>query len=398
MDPDASAAAAPVDRLALVLSGGGARAAYQAGVLAGLAKLHPDLAPAIYTGVSAGAINATFLAAHPGSFVEATGDLVGLWRALSIERVLRTDVGTIAASFARWGGRLVSGGRGRVSRKARSLVDGSPLREFLAGHLQGSDGAITGISRNLDAGRLHAVAISTLHYGSGDTFNWLQARDVEPWLRPGRRIVPARLAVAHVLASAALPIVFPAVRLHGGWHGDGGVRLTAPFSPAIHLGATRILAVSTRRQRSGEESDPRRQRRYPSPAQIGGHLLDAAFLDLFDEDARRLEKVNQICRALPGASDLGFRVIDTLVVRPSRDLRPLAARFESRLPRALRFAGRGLGAGEGGAGSMLSLLLFIPEFLESLIELGQLDAARYGAGGLPAPPEECRSSRIPSPG
>ncbi len=373
------------DRLAVVLSGGGARAAYQAGVLAELADRHPDLAPTIYTGVSAGAINAAFLAAHPGSFREATRALVDLWLSLSIDQVLRTDFATIAASFARWGGRLVSGGHGKPSRKARSLVDASPLRVFLADQLQGPDGAITGIQRNLEAGRLHAAAVSTLHYGSGDTYTWLQSNRVEPWQRAGKRVVATRIAVSHVLASAALPIVFPAVRLEGGWHGDGGVRLTAPFSAAVRLGATRLLAVSTRGQRGRDATGLRRSRRYPSPAQIGGHLLDAAFLDLFDEDARRLEKVNQVCRALPRAAELGFRVIETLVVRPSRDLRPLAARHEAALPRALRFAGRGLGAREGGSG-MLSLLLFVPEFLAALVELGRLDATRYGSTSLPLPP------------
>jgi NTE family protein len=366
------------DPVAVVLSGGGARAAYQAGALAGIARRCPGLAPRIFTGVSAGAINATFLGAHPGSFAQATAALVQLWRGISTEQVLRTDVATLAGSFARWGRRLLSGGRGDP-RKVRSLVDATPLAGFLREHLEGPDGSITGIERNFEAGRLDAVAVTTLNYGSGETVVWVEGRIPEPWLRPGRRIVPSRLAVAHVLASAALPIVFPPVRLAGGWHGDGGVRLTSPFSPAIHLGASRVLAVSTRRARSAEELDPRALRRFPTPAQLGGQLLDAAFLDLFDDDARRLEKVNQICRALPEAGGLGFRVIDTLVVRPSIDLRPVAARHEHRLPRALRFAGRGLGAGERGGAGLLSMLLFAPEYIGELLELGERDAA-----GLPA--------------
>lgn len=375
--------AMPRESVAVVLSGGGARAAYQAGALAGLARRRPELAPRIFTGVSAGAINATFLAAHPGSFVEATAALAELWRGISTEQVLRTDVATLAGSFVRWGRRLLSGGHGDA-RKARSLVDATPLRGFLRDHLEGPDGAITGIERNYEAGRIDAAAVTTLNYGSGETVVWVEGRIPEPWRRPGRRIVPARLAVSHVLASAALPIVFPPVRLAGGWHGDGGVRLTSPFSPAIHLGATRVLAVSTRRSRNPAEIDPRALRRFPSPAQVGGQLLDAAFLDLFDDDARRLEKVNQICRALPEAAGLGFRVIDTLVVRPTRDLRPVAARHEHQLPRALRFAGRGLGSGERGGSGMLSLLLFVPGYIAELLELGERDAAELPDEALAA--------------
>jgi NTE family protein len=360
--------------LAVVLSGGGARAAYQAGALASLARRRPELEPRIYTGVSAGAINATFLAAHPGNFAEATAALVDLWRGISADQIFRTDARSVAGSFARWGTRLVSGGFSDP-RKARALVDAAPLRDFLRRHLEGPDGTISGIHRNLESGRLKAVAVSTLRYGTGDTVVWVQGRDVQPWHRPGRSIVRTRLAIAHVLASAALPIVFPAVRLSGGWHGDGGVRLTAPFSPAIHLGARRILAVSTRRLRPISDVEPRHWRRYPSPAQVGGQLLDAAFLDLFDDDARRLEKVNQICRALPDADRLGFRVIETLVLRPSADLKLMAAALEDRLPRALRYASRGLGVRETGGSGFLSLLLFIPEYISALLELGLRDAS-----------------------
>ncbi len=366
-----------------MLSGGGARAAYQAGALAGLARRRPELAPRFYTGVSAGAINATFLAAHPGTFVEATSGLVDLWRGISTEQIFRSDIRSVAGSFARWGVRLVSGGHADP-RKARALVDATPLRHFLARHLEGPDGTITGIHTNLSQGRLSAVAVSTLRYGTGDTVVWVQGREIEPWHRPGRPIVRTRLAVSHVLASAALPIVFPAVRLSGGWHGDGGVRLTAPFSPAIHLGASRIVAVSTRQLRGQGQLEPRLWRRYPSPAQIGGQLLDAAFLDLFDDDARRLEKVNQLCRALPDAGRLGFRVIDTLLMRPSTDLRSLATAHEDRLPRALRFAGRGLGVRERGGAGFLSLLMFVPEYIATLIELGEQDALRIPEAGLTA--------------
>jgi NTE family protein len=363
---------------AVVCSGGGARAAYQAGVLHGLARRLPGLAPRIYTGVSAGAINAAYLGAHPGSFLEATAGLVEMWRSVTPDQVFRTDIGRIAGYLLRRGSGDAAR-RSRAGRRARALVDSDPLYRFLATRLEGSDGTITGIERNLDAGRVRAVAVSTVSYAEGDTVIWVQARDFEPWQRPGRRIVPARLAVAHLVASSALPMIFPAVRLDGGWHGDGGVHLVAPFSPAIHLGATGILGISTRPAPERAEPDSVAHRTYPSPARIGGLMLDAVFLELFDEDARRLEKVNQLCRALPDPERQRVREIATVVVRPSRDPRRMAAAFESELPRAVRFAGRRLSDGAVGSAELLSLMLFVPGYVEALVELGRADAEERAA-------------------
>jgi NTE family protein len=180
--------------------------------------------------------------------------------------------------------------------------------------------------------------------------------------------------VAHLVASSALPVIFPAVRLDGGWHGDGGVRQISPFSPAIHLGAIGIVGISTRPARDRQGLDPLAHRTYPSPARLGGLMLDAAFLELFDEDARRLEKVNQLCRALPDPAREGVREIATVVVRPSRDPRRLAAAFESELPRSVRFAGRRLSDGSIGSAELLSLMLFVPGYVDALLELGRSDA------------------------
>ena len=361
--------------LALVLSGGGARAAYQAGVLHGLARRLPSLHPRIYTGVSAGAINAAFLAAHPGPFVEATAALIALWRQMTIDQVFRTDLRSMTGYFTRWGMRLAGGGA-RIGRKARALVDTEPLRRFLSRNLEGADGTVRGIRDNLEADRIRAAAVTTLNYGTGETVVWIQGRDVTPWRRPRRRAVPTHLAVAHVLASASLPIVFPAVRLAGGWHGDGGIRLTAPFSPALKLGAGRVLAVSTRHAPPFHEEPKSAIRGYPPPVQVAGQMLNAVFLDLFDEDALRLERINALCRSCPASADLGFRVVDTMVVRPSRDLGRLAAGYERHLPRPFRFASRGLGTRETESPDFLAMLLFVPEYLDDLILIGELDAER----------------------
>jgi len=370
-------------RCALVLSGGGARSAYQAGVLAGLAERVPELATDIYTGVSAGAINVAFLAAHRGSFAEATAALIGLWRELTIDRVFRADLHAMTRYFWRWGRRLVSGGRGatRRRRRPRALLDTAPLWDFLRRRLPcDRHGGIDGLRQNIAEGRLYAVGVTSLDYGTGRTVTWVEGRDAIAWRRGQRGAQPARLAVAHVMASAALPILFPAVHLAGGWHGDGGVRLTAPMSPALKLGAKRILALSTRHAKSAEELFDSQIAGYPPPAQIAGQLLSAVFLDLFDQDADRLARINALCRACPeGAEALGFRVVETRVVRPSEDLGRLAARHEPRLPRPFRFATRGLGTRETKSPDFLSLLLFQPDYIEELIQVGLRDAERYAA-------------------
>lgn len=362
--------------LALVLSGGGARSAYQAGLLAGLASRLPDLRPEILTGVSAGAINVAHLAAHRGSFAEATAALVGLWRSITLDQVFRTRASALAGGVTRIALRLLSAGRSGRSGESWSLLDTRPLRRFLATHLPGDGrGGIEGIERNLAERKLLAAGVTTLDYGTGQTVTWVQGREAIPWSRGRRRAAPVRITVDHVMASAALPIAFPAIPLAGSWHGDGGVRLLAPMSPALKLGAGKILAISTRAKRSPLELLESALRGYPSPAHIAGQLLSSAFLDLFDQDADRLQRVNALCRAAPGAADeLGFRVIETRTLRPSSDLAQLATPHEPSLPRALRFATRGLGTRDSGSPDFLSLLLFLPGYIEDLLAAGERDA------------------------
>ena len=177
-----------------------------------------------------------------------------------------------------------------------------------------------------------------------------------------------------MLASSALPLFFPAVRLADGWHGDGGIRLTAPFSPALHLGANRILAVSTRFGASGT-IDNANTRRHPPPMQIAGQLLDAVFLDDLDRDALELERINRLLREVAPEKRRGMRPIELLVIRPSVDISRLAAEYEAQLPRAFRHLVRGLGSREVKSPDLLSLLAFEPAYLTRLMELGESDAA-----------------------
>ena len=207
----------------------------------------------------------------------------------------------------------------------------------------------------------------------------MQGRDAEPWRKPQRLGVVTEIGVEHVMASAALPLFFPAVQLGNGWHGDGGIRLAPPFSPALKLGARRILAISTRYDRSQEEADRSAVRHYPPPAQILGQLLNAIFLDFFDEDALRIQRLNAIAACpIPGLPTPNLHTVDTLVLRPSADLGRLAADFEPRLPRAFRFATRGLGTRETESPDALSLIMFQSDYTRRLMDLGEADAeARY---------------------
>ena len=291
------------DDLALVLVGGGARAAYQVGFLGELIRRHPTARFPILMGTSAGAINATYLAAREGSLAEAIGHLVELWRRQRVDRVFRVDSRSLLGLVARWGVRLVAGGS-MFAPRVRGLLDTAPLRASLhAGLRPNHHGEIAGIARNLAARRLRALAISTSSYSTGQSVMWVQGGDITDWNRPYRRGRRAAITVEHVMASAALPLFFPAVRLEDGWHGDGGIRMMAPCSAPIHLGARRILAISNRHRGITREASQPVIHDYPPPAQIGGQLLNAMFLDDLDHDGLTLQRLNSLIRALPVIAD-----------------------------------------------------------------------------------------------
>jgi NTE family protein len=365
-------------RLAVVMSGGGARAAYQVGLLQTLAKYRPDLELDIVTGVSAGAINAAHLAGHPGSFAAATDALAALWLGLSTDHVFRTDWPSLFERVLRSGLQLVSGGR-RLPGRPRGMVDTEPLRRFLSEVLDAdpASGALTGIRENLARGKLRAVAVTTSSYTAGTSVTWVEGEEIAPWRRSHRVGVNCQLNVEHVMASSSLPLFFPSVVLDGQWHGDGGIRLSAPLSPAVHLGAQRILAISTRHQSgSAAAANAPMIDGYPPPAQIAGSLINALFLDLLDADALRLERVNDLLARIPDERRDGLRPVELLLFRPSRDLGALANDYEPQLPRGFRFLTRGLGTKQTRSNDFLSLVMFQPDYLQQLIELGRADAEK----------------------
>ena len=369
----------PAERdLGFVLTGGGARGAYQVGVLRWIARHWPELDVPILTGVSAGAVNIAKLAAHHGTFRQAVDELTALWSELTPERVFHVDPGTLLSTAFRWAFRLMSGGT-TATPNVRGFLDTTPLRDLLEEVLVSVDGRINGIEYNLARGSLKAVALITTSYTTGQTVVFVQGRAVKPWVRPLRRTVLTELTIDHVMASAALPIFFPAVRIGEHWYGDGGVRLAAPLSPGLHLGANRLLAISTRYDRTQVESDTPTIVGYPPPAQVLGLLLNAVFLDLVDQDAVRLERLNLLLEELPPDKREGMRPVELLVLRPSVDLGRLAAEFEPQLPKAFRFMTRGLGTRETKSPDLLSMLMFQPDYIARLIHIGEADAeARAG--------------------
>ena len=362
--------------LALVLSGGGARAAYQVGVLRILAREFPEAVPDILTGVSAGGINAAFLAARQEPYQQKIDEMAEMWSHLRIDEVFRVDSRNLAWRALRWGGRLISGGKSPLP-PAKSMVDTKPLHEVLARELHAGDGPITGINESLSNGWLRAFALTASSYTTGQSVTWVQTRDdcsMPAWERPLRKSSMCSLRVEHVMASAALPFFFPAIEVDGAWYGDGGIRLTQPLSPAIHLGANRIIAVSTRYAKSREEADRPSIVAYPPPAQVAGSLFNAIFLDQLDSDAMQLRQINALIEMQPEERRLGLRPIDLLVIRPSEDLGRLANAYEADLPKAFRFFTRGLGTRETRSNDMLSLVMFQTDYVKRLIELGESDA------------------------
>ena len=355
--------------LALVLAGGGARAAYEVGVLSAIAERAPGVEFPIVTGVSAGAINAVYLAAHAQALSTALAALREDWRHLTVDRVYRIQPWRLGRAVLRGVAGTLLGTR-QEAAVVRGLVDMSPLHDFLTARLD-----CRGIDANIAAGRLRAVAVSATSYASGGTVTFVQGPpDVPTWRRAQRSAVPARLTVDHVMASAALPILFPAVRLGDAFYGDGSVRQTAPLAPAIHLGARAILVVTQRSEPELAASRPVALREYPTLAEVIGLLLHAIFLDALEADAERVERINRtLARMPPGAAPDELRPVSLLMLRPSRNLGALAAGAGAKLPPAIRWMVRGMGGHQAGAVDFLSYLLFDPAYTTALIELGYAD-------------------------
>lgn len=360
-------------KTALVLSGGGARAAYQAGVLKAVAEILPKQAGnpfPIICGTSAGALNAIAIATHASRFSLGVHGLELVWRGFRAEHIYRTQFPQLAARGARWLSALFLGGLG--TQRPISLLDNSPLAKLLERMLR-----FDRIQHAIERGDLHAVSVTCSGYSSGESVSFFEAvRDVPGWRRARRVGLRSQLGIKHLMASSAIPAVFPAVRINREYFGDGSVRQVAPLSPALHLGADRILAIGV----SGDAELLARTRSsgYPSVAQIAGHVLNAAFLDGLEMDLERLERINRTVALIPperrAESGLALREIDVLKFFPSEPLDQIAAQHVGELPRSMRFFLRGSEADNSAGATVLSYLLFETGFCSALIDLGYRDA------------------------
>ena len=363
-------------QLALVLGGGGARAAYQVGVLRGIVARFPQFRVPLLTGVSAGAINTAHLANHVGPWSEKVDDLMGLWRKLHFDDVFRVDAWAVIWRVTRIGLRLSVGLPPGVAR-AHSMVDTRPLRDFLRRSLGCEEGPLPGIERNIASGDLVATALTALNYDTGETVTFVEGKAIENWGRPLRKGLNIRMTVEHIMASAALPLLFAPIAIDHEWYGDGGIRLVAPLSPAVHLGADRLLVISTHYEMPAFCKLRKKGAGPPSPAVVLGALYDAVFLDQLDQDAQQIERINKLLGRLQPQDRLGLREVHTVVIRPSEDIGMLANDFEERLPRAIRYFMRRFGSQEAEEQDLISTILFHRDYIEELLKLGERDAEQY---------------------
>lgn len=360
----------------LILSGGGARAAYQVGVLAAIAELLPAGASnpfPVIVGTSAGAINAVTLASGALDFKAAIERLTVFWQGFRSHLVLRSDWPGVIRQASRFVGHSLLGLGEQVPV---ALLDSSPLRELLSERLH-----LGGIEDAIAQQKLRAVAVTAFGYESGQAVTFYQGKGtIDAWLRHRRIGVPTQLSIDHLLASSAIPLLFAPVKLDQEYFGDGAVRQSAPISPALHLGANRVLVVGVSgnpRGLDGEEMAPRiYSGQQPSLAQIGGHMLNSTFIDSLESDIELLQRLNQLGQLLPGTQPrrLGLAPVDVLVIAPSQPIDEIAARHRHELPAALRLFLRGPGATKTSGAGVLSYLLFEAAYCSELIELGRRDA------------------------
>lgn len=376
----------------LILTGGGARAAYQVGVLAAIADLLPDdtVNPfPVITGASAGSINALVLASRARNFGHAVRHMSSLWSDLAVNKVYRTDTRTLLRTSARWLAWFLL----RSTRFApNALLDNAPLRKMLEAHCR-----FARISQALQTGDLHALGVTAASYTTGRSTTFFEGTaDIVPWSRTRRDGVTAQVSLDHVMASVALPIIFPATRIGEEYYGDGSMRHAAPLSPAIHLGAERLLVIGMRNEDSRERNGSRSPSEYPGFGEIGGYILDSLFMDSIYADIERLRRVNELVRRLddypcPGTENL--REIDVTVIVPSEDIRDIAQRHARRMPRTMKtFLGL-LGATPERGSQLASYLLFDGEYCRELIELGHRDGMAHRDALMPFVENARRQSR-----
>jgi len=358
----------------LILPGGGARNAYQAGVLKALAEMLPENSAnpfPVISGTSSGALNAAILASNSTQFSEGISRMIGIWENFHCGKIFHVDSWSALKSGLRWTSSFATAGLGRSA--PRALLDNTPQREFIESHIR-----LARIQHAIDTGALRALAITSSSYSSGMSFNYYQSVEgMRPWQRTRRQGVAEEITIDHLMASSAIPLVFPAVWLNDEYHGDGSMRESAPLSPAIHLGADRLLIIGVRNSALDPKPSAGEKVPYPTIGQITGYMLDTLFMDRLDSDIERMNRVNHIIgetrRKNVEHEDTTLRPIEFLMISPSKDVREISERHIKDFPRSVRLLLRSLGALSHESRPLLSYLLFESAFCQELIELGYQD-------------------------
>ena len=374
--PDNNAKARP--KVGLILTGGGARAAYQVGVLRALAELLPkgENTPfPIICGTSAGSINSTILAVDAANFRHAVRRLVLVWKNFHVDQVYRADIFGAFRNSARWLLAALSGGRLRTVRGDShpvSLLDSAPLAALLRKYID-----LSAIQRNIDAGHLTALSITCSGYTSGQSVSFYQGHpDLKNWERARRIGVAMPIAMDHLLASSALPFIFPPTRINREYFGDGSMRQIAPVSPALHLGADRLLVIGVGRQLQ-PNAERIQSNAFPTLAQIAGHALNSIFLDSLEVDLERLQRINRTIELIPEdvrqQTNYPLHAVDFRVISPSVELEKIAAEHAHELPRTIRLLLSSVGGTHKSGSNLLSYLLFEKTYCRALIKLGYKD-------------------------